>query len=75
MDEGQRVLRQVAAVADRLGLIGPEGPEPQLAYLQNTLDTLGARAELASLVAHATGLLGKFDVLIVLDRSIAAVKR
>ena len=75
VDEASRVMLQIVAVADRLGLI-PVDPAPNhTAYLQAILRSISDRPELTSLIVHVTGLLGKADTLIVLDRSIARFRR
>lgn len=75
VDEADRVMMQIVAVADRLGLITAEAGQNHSAYLQATLQVISNRAELTSLVVHVTGLLGKADILIVLDRSIASIRQ
>lgn len=75
VDEAGRVMMQIVAVADRLGLIPPEAGQNHTAYLQAVLQAISDRAELTSLVVHVTGLLGKADTLIVLDRSIASFRQ
>jgi hypothetical protein len=74
VDEAGRVMLQVVAVADQLGLVPDETGTSHTAYLQGVLLAISSRAELAPLVMHISGLVGKADVLIVLDRSIAALK-
>lgn len=74
LDEAERVMMQIVAVADRLGLIPAESGEGHTGYLQTVLQALVNRPELSSLVVHVTGLLGTVDVLIILDRSISRVR-
>jgi len=74
LDEAERVMMQIVAVADRLGLVPAESGQGHTAYLQAVLQAIADRPELSSLVVHVTGLLGKADVLIVLDRSISRVR-
>jgi hypothetical protein len=74
IDEAERVMMQIIAVADRLGLVPTESGEGHTAYLQGVLQALTNRPELSSLVVHVTGLLGRADVLVVLDRSISRVR-
>jgi hypothetical protein len=74
IDEAERLMMQVVAVADQLGLIPADTGVSHTAYLQSVLLAISGRAELAPLVVHVTGLLGKADTLIVLDRSIANLK-
>ena len=75
IDEASRVMMQIVAVADHLGLILAESGQPHTAYLQSTLLAISNLAELISLVVHVTGLLGKTDTLIILDRSIANIRQ
>jgi hypothetical protein len=75
IDEAGRVMMQIVAVADHLGLIPPDSGQSHSAYLQSILLAMSNRAELISLVVHVTGLLGKSDTLIVLDRSIANIRQ
>ena len=74
IDEASRVMMQIVAVADHLGLIPNDAGLNHTAYLQSILLAISNRAELASLAVHVTGILGKTDVLIVLDRSIANIR-
>ena len=73
VDEAGRIMLQVVAVADQLGLIPTDTGSNHAAYLQTILSAMTNRAELVSLVVHITGLVGKADILIVLDRSIASL--
>jgi hypothetical protein len=75
LDEAERLMMQVVAVAEQLGLIPRDTGGNHTAYLQSILLALSARAELVPLVVHVTGLLGKADTLVVLDRSIASLKQ
>jgi hypothetical protein len=75
VDEAGRIMLQIVAVADQLGLITTEAGQNHSAYLQATLQAISNRVELTSLVVHVTGLLGRTDTLIVLDRSIAGVRQ
>jgi hypothetical protein len=70
VDEAGRVMMQIIAVAERLGLLADEAGQNHTAYLQSTLRKMSDRAEITSFVVHVTGLLGKADTLIVLDRYI-----
>jgi len=71
IDEASRLMMQMVAVADHLGLIPADSGQNHTAYLQTILQAMVNRTELTSLVVHVTGILGKADILIVLDRSIA----
>lgn len=75
IDEAGRIMMQIVALADRLGLIPAESGQNHTSYLQTIFQVISNRAELASLVVHVTGLLGKADTLIVLDRSIASIRQ
>jgi hypothetical protein len=75
LDEASRVMMQIVAVADHLGLIPADSGQNHTAYLQGILQAISNRPELASLVVHVTGLLGKADTLIVLDRAIASFRQ
>ena len=75
VDEAGRVMMQVVAAADRVGLIPAESGPSHTAYLQGVLQTMSSRAELTSLIVHVTGLVGETDSLIVLDRAIAALRQ
>ena len=75
IDEAGRVMMQIVAVADHLGLISADSGQNHTAYLQSILLAISNRPELTSLVVHVTGLLGKADTLIVLDRSIASIRQ
>lgn len=75
VDEASRIMVQIVAAADRLGLIAADSGPSHSAYLTSTLEALSNRAELTSLVVHVTGLLGSTDTLMVLDRSIAAFRQ
>ncbi len=76
VNEADRIMMQIVAVADHLGLIPEEsGHQDHTAYLQAIFQAISNRAELTSLVVHATGLLGKADILIVLDRAIASIRQ
>jgi hypothetical protein len=75
IDEASRIMLQIVAVADQLGLIPPPSNQNHTAYLQNVLQAISNRAELTSLVVHVNGLLGNPDTLIVLDRSIQRLKQ
>jgi hypothetical protein len=75
VDEAERVMMQIVAAADRLGLIPVESDGDHTAYLRSVLHAITNRAELTSLLVHVTGILGDTDCLIVLDRSIAAIKQ
>ena len=66
---------QIVAVADHLGLIPRETGQTHTAYTLGILSAIATRPELASLVVHVTGLVGAGDLLIVLDRSITAVRQ
>jgi hypothetical protein len=74
IEEAGRIMLQVVAVADQLGLVLAEAGASHTAYLQAVLLAISSRTELAPLVVHITGLVGKADALIVLDRSIAGLK-
>ncbi len=74
VDEAERVMMQIVAVADRLGLVPSQSGENLGAYLQAVFQALSNRAELASLVVHVVGMLGKADTLIMLDRCITRVR-
>jgi len=75
VDEAGRIMMQVVAAADRFGLIPPDSGPSHTAYLQGVLQAISGRPELTSLVVHVTGLLGETDCLIVLDRSITALRQ
>ena len=75
VDEASRVMMQIVAVADHLGLIPADTGQNHTAHLQSTLLAMSDRPELTSLVVHVTGILGKADTLIVLDRCIANIRR
>lgn len=75
LDEASRVMMQIVAVADHLGLIPADSGPNHTAYLQAALQAISIRPELASLLVHVTGLLGKSDTLIVLDRAIAGFRQ
>lgn len=75
LDEAERIMMQVVAVADRIGLIVPIGGESQTAYLQSVLRSIAARQEIASHVVHVGGLLGETDTLVMLDRAISAFRQ
>jgi hypothetical protein len=75
VDEAGRVMMQVVAAADRLGLIPVDSGSSHTAYLQGVLQAISNRAEFTSLVVHVTGILGETDCLIVLDRSITSVRQ
>lgn len=75
VDEACRVMMQIAAVADHLGLIPNGAGQNHTTYLQSVLLRITNRAEITSLVVHVTGLLGNTDTLIVLDRSIASIRQ
>jgi hypothetical protein len=75
VDEAERLMMQIVAVADRVGLVPPELGQSHTAYLQKILQEISNRAELTSLLVHVTGLLGNTDTLIMLDRAIGSIKR
>jgi hypothetical protein len=75
VDEASRIMMQLVAAADRLGLIPSDTGRDHSAYLRATMTALSERPELAGMVVHVTGLLGMSDFLIVLDRSITSVKQ
>src|SRR5581483_4457915 len=68
------VLSAIQQRRGQLGLVPAESGQGHTAYLQAVLQAIADRPELSSLVVHVTGLLGKADVLIVLDRSISRVR-
>ena len=74
VDEAGRILMQIVAVADHLGLIPTDSGQSHTAYLQAVLLAISNRPELASLVVHVTGLLGKADTLMMLDRAVARIR-
>jgi len=74
-DEAARLMMQLVAAADRLGLIPSDRGRSPSAYLNGIRQAISARAELVSHLVHVTGLLGETDTLIVLDRSIAALRQ
>lgn len=75
VDEAIRVMMQIVAVADHLGLIASDSGQNHTTYLQSTLLTISNQSELTSLVVHITGLLGKTDTLVVLDRAITSIRQ
>jgi hypothetical protein len=75
IDEAERVMMQMVAVAGRLGLIPPESGQERTAYLQSIVQAMSGRGELASFLTHVTGLLGNSDTLIILDRSLASLEQ
>ena len=75
IDEASRIMMQIVAVADHLGLIPPPTDQNHTSYLQSILQAISNRAELTSLVLHVIGVLGNADTLIVLDRSIGRLRQ
>ena len=74
-DEASRIMMQIVAVADHLGLITAEAGQNHSVYLQTILQSISNRAELTSLVVHVSGLMGRTDTLIVLDRAISSIRQ
>jgi hypothetical protein len=76
VDEAERLMMQLVAAADRLGLVpAAASGQTHTAYLQSIRQAISARSELASAFVHVTGILGETDSLIVVDRSIAALRQ
>lgn len=72
MNEAESMMMQIVAVAEQLGLVPPSGGQDHTAYLESIRGALSARAELVSPVVHVTGLVGRVDFLVLLDRTISA---
>ena len=76
VDEAERMMMQIIAIADRMSLIRPsQNGESHTSYLQMVFQTLYDRPELSSLTVRIIGILGKTDTLVVLDRSIASTRQ
>lgn len=71
VDEGERVMMQLLALAKRLGLVPAEAGQTHTAWLESILQAMSDRPELAALATHVIGLLGAADALIVLDRCLS----
>lgn len=69
--EAERVARQVVAVAEVKGLVqralAVNGHDAQLHLLQQLM---AADSDLAAAMAHLGGLVGRFDLLVFLDRAL-----
>ena len=75
VDEAERIMMQLLAVADHAGLIPPpQAGESHTAHLQTLMRQLAARPELGSHWAHLNGLLGSSDCLLMLDRVLTRLR-
>jgi hypothetical protein len=69
--EAERIARQIVAVADAKGIIERCRLTPgHQAQLECIRQELMRDPDLAGLFAHLTSLVGRFDVLVVIDRSL-----
>lgn len=75
VDEADRIMNQLVAAADRLGILPVAGRGSHTAYLRSTMEVLSERSELAGMVVRVVGLLGTSDSLVVLDRAISSMGR
>ncbi|MDT9000777.1 hypothetical protein RQP53_15985 [Paucibacter sp. APW11] len=75
VDEAERLMLQLVAVADRVGLLQPaQAGQSHTAYLQALMATLSQRPELGSHIVHVQGMLGLADSLLMLDRVIERLR-
>lgn len=73
--EAERIARQVVAIADAKGLIQPSvGGETHHAFLSRLQQNIARDGDLVNAYSHLVSLVGKTDVLILLDRALTSVK-
>jgi hypothetical protein len=67
--EGEKLTRQIVAVAHRKGLILPNpGVDKRAEMLKATWQAMAVDVDLGAATTHLVGLVGAHDVLILLDR-------
>jgi hypothetical protein len=72
--EAERISRQIIAVADAKGMIEAcADGRPHQSMLQCLRDAIAADQDLASVYVHLVSVVGKTDVLVFLDRSLAGI--
>ena len=70
LDEAERLARQIAVVAQSKGLFSSKLTDSNHSQmLQMTWKLIEADLDLASVATHLKGLVGTYDVLILLDRA------
>lgn len=73
--EAERIARQMIAVADAKGFLASfDDGRPHQAALQALQADVSTDPDLASVYLHLVSLVGKTDVLVFLDRSLASVQ-
>lgn len=70
--EGERVMRQLVALAQRKGLIPEESEGEHAGILKAAWRAISHDPELGQAAAHLAGLVGAYDALILLDRMLPA---
>ncbi len=71
--EGERLTRQIVALAMRKGLIQNENRSDHAQKLNDIWKKLSSDPELGPVATHIGGLVGAYDALILLDRMLAAL--
>ncbi|HEX2947528.1 MAG TPA: hypothetical protein VHT96_16445 [Clostridia bacterium] len=72
IDEAEKYMKQVVAVAERKGLMSSENSGiDRSGFLGSTWKRLVSDAELGAVCTHIRGLVSSSDVLILLDRALA----
>ncbi len=70
LDEAERLTQQIVVVAQNKGLISIKPSEiHRTQLLKETWQHIASDPELMSVATHLTGLVGVYDVLILLDRA------
>lgn len=70
--EGERVMRQLVALAQIKGLIPEESEGEHAGMLKAAWHAISHDPELGQAAAHLAGLVGSYDALVLLDRMLPA---
>jgi hypothetical protein len=71
--EGERLTRQIVALSIRKGLIQNKTISGHDEMLKEIWSQISSDPELGPVTTHITGLVGTYDALILLDRSLPAL--
>ncbi len=72
--EGERLTRQVVALAIRKGIVQKENSQEHSELLREIWRKMSLDPELQPVITHIIGLVGAYDALILLDRSLSLLE-
>ena len=72
--EGERLTRQVVALAIRKGIVQKENSQEHSELLREIWRKMSLDPELQPVTTHIIGLVGAYDALILLDRSLSLLE-